>query len=245
MTAEEIDRLPKSRSFQSIAMTAPSVNSGEVEGGFQVAGASGAENAFTVDGIVTNSLINGQSRQNTVFEYLQELRSRTSGIADAAHWGVSQRRNQERRQRLRGESHYYFEGSAGGQSRQAAGLDPVGDKTAFAQDAESPKHQRIRRIRRRSNRPRPSLLRPTRRETSGRRTPTTSTMTPTTSSGHLGQQAFGKLTHAMRRGSASWSTLWTPSTAKGTLGVLTGGNTEFVAWVPGRRSRSKGNAAMK
>ena len=68
VSAEEFDRLPKGRSFQSIALTAPSVNSGEVEGGFQVNGASGAENGFTVDGITTNSLINGQSRQNTVFE---------------------------------------------------------------------------------------------------------------------------------------------------------------------------------
>ena len=28
VTAEEIDRMPKGRSFQSVAMTAPSVNSG-------------------------------------------------------------------------------------------------------------------------------------------------------------------------------------------------------------------------
>ncbi len=75
---EEIDRLPKGRSFQSIALTAPSVNSGEIEGGFQVNGASGAENAFTVDGVVTNSLVNGQSRQNTVFEYLQEVQVKTA-----------------------------------------------------------------------------------------------------------------------------------------------------------------------
>ena len=47
ISAEEFDRLPKTRSFQSIALTAPSVNSGEVEGGFQVNGASGAENGFT------------------------------------------------------------------------------------------------------------------------------------------------------------------------------------------------------
>ena len=56
VTAEEFDRLPKSRSFQSIAMTAPGVNSGEIEGGFQVNGASSAENVFTVDGVATNSL---------------------------------------------------------------------------------------------------------------------------------------------------------------------------------------------
>ena len=40
VSAEEFDRLPKGRSFQSIALTAPSVNSGEVEGGFQVNAAS-------------------------------------------------------------------------------------------------------------------------------------------------------------------------------------------------------------
>ena len=48
--------------------------------GFQVNGASGAENSFTVDGVVTNSLVNGTSRQNTVFEYLQEVQVKTGGI---------------------------------------------------------------------------------------------------------------------------------------------------------------------
>ena len=61
-------------------MTAPSVNRGDIEGGFQVNGASGAENAFTVDGVVTNSLINGASRQDTVFEYLQEIQVKTTGV---------------------------------------------------------------------------------------------------------------------------------------------------------------------
>ena len=80
VTAEEFDRIPKARSFQSIALTAPSVNQGEIEGGIQVNGASGAENAFTVDGVVTNSLVNGKSRQDTVFEYLQEVQVKTAGI---------------------------------------------------------------------------------------------------------------------------------------------------------------------
>ena len=34
VTAEELDRLPKARSFQSIALAAPGVNSGEIEAGF-------------------------------------------------------------------------------------------------------------------------------------------------------------------------------------------------------------------
>jgi len=36
ITAEEFDRLPKARSFQGLALTAPGVNAGEIEGGIQV-----------------------------------------------------------------------------------------------------------------------------------------------------------------------------------------------------------------
>jgi outer membrane receptor protein involved in Fe transport len=114
VSAEEFDRLPKGRSFQSIALTAPSVNQGEIEGGLQVNGASGAENSFTVDGVVTNSLVNGQSRQNTVFEYLQEVQVKTSGIAaeyGGALGGVISAVTKSGGNTFRGEAHYFFEGS--------------------------------------------------------------------------------------------------------------------------------------
>jgi hypothetical protein len=114
VTAEEIDRLPKGRSFQSIALTAPSVNSGEIEGGFQVNGASGAENAFTVDGVVTNSLINGSSRQNTVFEYIQEVQVKTTGIPaeyGGALGGVISAVTKSGGNIFTGETHYYIDGS--------------------------------------------------------------------------------------------------------------------------------------
>ena len=129
VTAEEIDRMPKGRSFQSLALTAPSVNSGEIEGGFQVNGASGAENAFTVDGVVTNSLINGSSRQNTVFEYLQEVQVKTTGIAaeyGGALGGVISAVTKSGGNTFRGEGHYYYEGCAA-QRRpgQAARARPV------------------------------------------------------------------------------------------------------------------------
>ena len=97
VTAEEIDRMPKGRSFQSVAMTAPSVNSGDIEGGFQVNGASGSENQFTVDGVSTNSLLAGHSRQNTVFEYLQEVQVKTVGIP-AEYRRRARRRHQRRHQ---------------------------------------------------------------------------------------------------------------------------------------------------
>src|SRR4030095_244489 len=80
VTAEEFDIMPKGRSFQSLALTAPGVNTGEIESGFEVQGASSAENVFTIDGVSTNSLIYGSSRQNTVFEYLQEAQVKTGGI---------------------------------------------------------------------------------------------------------------------------------------------------------------------
>src|SRR5688572_10920194 len=142
VTAEEFDRLPKGRSFQSIAITAPSVNSGEVEGGFQVNGASGAENSFTVDGIVTNSLVNGQSRQNTVFEYLQEVQVKTSGISaefGGALGGVVSAVTKSGGNVFRGEAHYYFEGSAlASRPVKRLVLDPVNEASGFyIQDEES------------------------------------------------------------------------------------------------------------
>src|SRR5688572_21045035 len=143
VTAEEFDRLPKQRSFQAIAMTAPSVNSGEIEGGFQVNGASGAENAFTVDGVVTNSLINGQSRQNTVFEYLQEVQVKTSGISaeyGGALGGVISAVTKSGGNTFRGEGHYYFEGSAlSAAPVKRLILDPTTERTGFyVQDEEQP-----------------------------------------------------------------------------------------------------------
>jgi hypothetical protein len=223
VTAEEFDRLPKARSFQSIAMTAPSVNSGEVEGGFQVNGASGAENAFTVDGIVTNSLINGQSRQNTVFEYLQEVQVKTTGISaeyGGALGGVVSAVTKSGGNVFRGEGHWYFEGSAlsAGPVKRLV-LDPIGDRTAFyVQDEELPN---------RNNEFGGSLGGPIVRDRlffygafsprhEWREQPNNLT------DGTLDverkiwrQQAFGKLSYAMRRGSASWSALWTPTTADG------------------------------
>ena len=139
VTAEEFDRMPKARTFQGLALTAPSVNSGEIEGGFQVNGASGAENSFTVDGVVTNSLVNGKSRQDTVFEYLQEVQVKTAGI-DAEYGGalggVISAVTKSGGNTFRGEAHYYFDGSplsAGPVKRLV--LSPVDDKTvSYVQD---------------------------------------------------------------------------------------------------------------
>src|SRR6185295_3255021 len=114
VTSEEFDRIPKARSFQGLALTSPGVNSGDIEGGFQVNGASGAENQFTVDGVSTNSLLYGSSRQNTVFEYLQEVQVKTGGIAaeyGGALGGVISAVTKSGGNVFHGEGHYYYEGS--------------------------------------------------------------------------------------------------------------------------------------
>jgi hypothetical protein len=141
VTAEEFDRMPKGRSFQSVAMTAPSVNSGIIEGGLQVNGASGSENQFTVDGVATNSLLNGQSRQDTVFEYLQEVQVKTVGITaeyGGALGGVISAVTKSGGNTFRGEGHYYYTGSslAGSPVRRLV-LSPVDDVTVnYIQDEE-------------------------------------------------------------------------------------------------------------
>lgn len=78
--AEEFDIIPKGRSFQALATALPSVNAGELEGGFQVNGASAGENSFLVDGVPVNSQINGAQRQDAVFEYLQEVQVKSTGL---------------------------------------------------------------------------------------------------------------------------------------------------------------------
>lgn len=134
VTSEEFLRMPKARTFQSLAMASPSVNSGEIEGGLQVNGASGAENQYTVDGVSTTSLINGKSRQDAVFEILQEVQVKTGGI-DAefggALGGVISAVTKSGGNAFHGDLHYYLSGnsiSAGPVKRLNADL--VTERTA-------------------------------------------------------------------------------------------------------------------
>ncbi len=141
VTAEEFDRMPKARSFQSIALTSPGVNQGEVEGGFQVNGASGAENSFTVDGVNTNSLLYGSSRQDTQFEYLQEVQVKTGGIAaeyGGALGGVISAVTKSGGNRFTGEGHYYYSGNAiSAVAVPRLQLSPLDDTTVLsARDAK-------------------------------------------------------------------------------------------------------------
>jgi hypothetical protein len=231
VTAEEFDRLPKGRSFQSIAFSSPSVSQGEIEGGIQVNGASGAENTFTVDGIVTNSLVNGASRQNTVFEYLQEVQVKTSGISaeyGGALGGVVSAVTKSGGNTFRGEGHYYFDGSAlsAGPVKRLV-LDPTTERTAYyIQDKEQEK---------KNNEFGGSIGGPIVKDRLffyGSYSPKNEKRTNNYNfaggtSGDIPrdtwqQQAFGKLSYASRRLNASFSTLWTPTKVTGTLSTYNG-----------------------
>ena len=232
VTAEEFGALPKARTFQSLAVAAPGVNSGEVEGGLQVNGASGAENTFTVDGVTTNSLLYGSSRQSTVFEYVQEVQVKTGGI-DAQYGGalggVISAVTRSGGNMLRGEAHYYYSGSAisAGPVRRLQ-LSPIDDTTTgYFQDARQSDHQ---------SEPGASLGGPIVKN----RLFFFSSYSPrlvrrandylfsngsepgTIAQRQLGNQAFGKLTFAAGRVQANASALATGTRSTGTLPAFNG-----------------------
>ncbi len=234
VSAEEFDRLPKGRSYQSIALTAPSVVlslPGDANSGMQINGASASENTFTVDGIVTNSLINGQSRQNTVFEYLQEVQVKTSGISaeyGGALGGVVSAVTKSGGNVMHGEGHYYFEGSAlSADPVKRLVLNPATEATArYIQDEKSPNH---------INEFGGSIGGPLVKDKLffyGSYSPRNDRRTNTYNFTQGGakdverniwtQQLFGKVSAASRRVNATYSLLWTPTKAEGTLANYNG-----------------------
>lgn len=238
VTAEELDRLPKGRSFQSVALVAPGVNAGEVEAGFTVHGASGAENSFLVDGVPTNSLIDGRARGNTVFEYLQEVQVKTSGINaeyGGALGGVISAVTKSGGNTFNGEAHYYYIGNKLSASPiERIQLSPVDNATVFHVQDTKPKDNRTelggslggpivrdklfffasispRIVRRTNNYLFSNGLEP----------------------GSINQnqtlhQAFGKLTYANSRLTASGSMLATPTRSTGVLPAYRGTGTNFT-----------------
>jgi hypothetical protein len=114
VTAEELSRLPKGRNFEGIAIFSPSVNTGVIEGGYQINGASGAENAYYIDGVPINSVIDGSARQSSTFDYLQEVQVKTVGL-DAEYGGalggVVSAVTKSGGNEFHGDLHYYYYGN--------------------------------------------------------------------------------------------------------------------------------------
>lgn len=135
VTAEELARLPKGRTFEGVAIFSPSVNTGAIEGGYQINGASGAENAYYIDGVPINSVIDGSARQTSTFDYLQEVQVKTTGL-DAEYGGalggVVSAVTKSGGNAYHGELHYYYFGnktSAGPPKRLV--VDPNADAPPY------------------------------------------------------------------------------------------------------------------
>ncbi len=139
VTAEEIEHLPKPRTFQAIANFSPSVNTGVIEGGFQVNGASAAENAYYIDGVATNSVVDGSARQSATFDYIQEVQVKTTGL-DAefggALGGVVSAITKSGGNAFHGDVHYYYYGNKlAAAPPERLTLDPTtGTDVAYFQD---------------------------------------------------------------------------------------------------------------
>ena len=74
LTAE---RLPGALDPEHVAITAAGLNHGQLEGGWQANGASGAENGFLIDGVLTNSVINGSARATPSSEFVGQVQVAT------------------------------------------------------------------------------------------------------------------------------------------------------------------------
>src|SRR6185369_7579092 len=76
------------RSFQSAMSFAPGARQEPLQGnGFSVGGAAQTENQYLIEGQDTGNVINGASRSDAPFEFIQEVTVKSSGI-EAEHAGA-------------------------------------------------------------------------------------------------------------------------------------------------------------
>ncbi|MEP7342513.1 MAG: TonB-dependent receptor [Acidobacteriota bacterium] len=87
LTEQFIDNSPRGRNFHSILKAAPGVRpepkgGNEGVGGIQVDGASGAENAFILDGVEVTDVRKGQLRRadSIPFEFIREVQVKSGGF---------------------------------------------------------------------------------------------------------------------------------------------------------------------
>ncbi|MBO0720753.1 MAG: carboxypeptidase regulatory-like domain-containing protein [Blastocatellia bacterium] len=90
ITSKLIDQLPKGVSFDSLLRVSPATRSESISGGFQVDGASGAENTFIVDGVPVENFRTGllNSVNNFPTSLISEVQIKTGGF-EAEHGGAS------------------------------------------------------------------------------------------------------------------------------------------------------------
>ncbi|MEJ7847434.1 MAG: TonB-dependent receptor [Pyrinomonadaceae bacterium] len=90
ITKRIINDLPRGTQFTSLLKIAPNVRPEPLSGGFQIDGASGAENVFVIDGQEVTNFRTGQlnSNNNLPFELLQEVQIKSTGF-EAEYGGAT------------------------------------------------------------------------------------------------------------------------------------------------------------
>jgi hypothetical protein len=90
ITQQVFDALPKGTTFTSLLKTAPNVRAEPLAAGFQIDGASGAENVFIIDGQEVTNFRTGQlnSNNNLPFELIQEVQIKSTGF-EAEYGGAT------------------------------------------------------------------------------------------------------------------------------------------------------------
>ncbi|MDH3493017.1 MAG: TonB-dependent receptor [Acidobacteriota bacterium] len=90
ITKDVIEALPKGTTFGSLLKIAPNVRPEALGAGFQIDGASGAENVFVIDGQEVTNFRTGQlnSNNNLPFELLQEVQIKSTGF-EAEYGGAT------------------------------------------------------------------------------------------------------------------------------------------------------------
>jgi hypothetical protein len=84
-----IENIPKGRSFQTLIPFAPGARQEPLQSkrvdrgranGYQIDGASDSENTYLVEGLDTSNIQTGGVKQDVVFEFVQEVQVKTSGL---------------------------------------------------------------------------------------------------------------------------------------------------------------------
>ncbi|HLM62195.1 MAG TPA: TonB-dependent receptor, partial [Pyrinomonadaceae bacterium] len=90
ITQQVFESLPKGTNFASLLKVAPQVRPEPLAGGFQIDGASGAENVFVIDGQEVTNFRTGQlnANNNLPFELLQEVQIKSTGY-EAEYGGAT------------------------------------------------------------------------------------------------------------------------------------------------------------
>src|SRR5262249_23184469 len=118
------------------------VNTGDIEGGIQANGSSGAENAFFMDNASITSVIDGRVRQNVPFEYLQEVTIATTAVQPenpVALGGVILGVTRSGGNEFHGGGHFYWSGDRlTGTPVKRLMLGANGNTTSYIQDDKSP-----------------------------------------------------------------------------------------------------------